>query len=560
MDIDEESRKRTKEARERWEKSTLEESLRGLGEGRETYETLSGIPLDRIYTPLDLEKDKSLTDIGFPGEFPFTRGVYPTMYRSRLWTMRQYAGFGTAEDTNKRYKYLLEQGQTGLSVAFDLPTQMGYDSDHSMASGEVGKVGVAISSLRDMEVLFEGIPLDKVSTSMTINSTAMILLAMYVAVGEKQGVDRSNLRGTIQNDILKEYVARGTYIFAPEPSMRLVTDTIEFCSKEMKRWNSISISGYHIREAGSTAIQEIAFTLANAIAYVDAVVSRNLDVDAFAPRLTFFFCSHNDLLEEVAKFRAARRLWARIMKDRFGAKLDRSMMLRFHAQTSGVSLTAQQPENNAIRVAIQALAAVLGGTQSLHTNSMDEALALPSEHAATLALRTQQIIAHESGVTNTIDPLAGSYFLESLTDEIEKKTVEYIEKIDEMGGVAVAIEKGYLQQEIADSAYRYQRDIENKGRIVVGVNEFKTGEPGTMDTLKVDPEVESKQKQALAKLREERNNGKVTRSLKDLKEEAGKDTNLVPYVLDCVSNLATLGEISDVLREVLGRYEGGRTV
>ena len=560
MDIDEESRKRTKEARERWEKSTLEESLRGLGEGRETYESLSGIPLDRIYTPLNLEKNKSLTDIGFPGEFPFTRGVYPTMYRSRLWTMRQYAGFGTAEDTNKRYKYLLEQGQTGLSVAFDLPTQMGYDSDHPMASGEVGKVGVAISSLRDMEVLFDGIPLGKVSTSMTINSTAMILLAMYVAVGEKQGVDRSNLRGTIQNDILKEYVARGTYIFAPEPSMRLVTDTMEFCSKEMKRWNSISISGYHIREAGSTAIQEIAFTLANAIAYVDAVVSRDLDVDAFAPRLTFFFCAHNDLLEEVAKFRAARRLWARIMKDRFGAKLDRSMMLRFHTQTSGVSLTAQQPENNAIRVAIQALAAVLGGTQSLHTNSMDEALALPSEHAATLALRTQQIIAHESGVTNTIDPLAGSYFLESLTDEIEKKTVEYIEKIDEMGGVAVAIEKGYLQHEIADSAYRYQRDIENKGRIVVGVNEFKTGEPGTMDTLRVDPEVESKQKRGLTKLREERDNGKVTRSLKDLKEEAGKDTNLVPYVLDCVSNLATLGEISDILREVFGSYEGGRTV
>jgi methylmalonyl-CoA mutase N-terminal domain/subunit len=489
MDMDEESKKRTKDAKERWEKSVLEDSLRNLQEGKESYESLSGIPVDRIYTPLDIERDDSISDIGFPGEFPYTRGVYPTMYRSRLWTMRQYAGFGTAEDTNKRYKYLLEQGQTGLSVAFDLPTQMGYDSDNPMATGEVGKVGVAISSLRDMEVLFEGIPLDKVSTSMTINSTAMILLAMYVAVGEKQGVDRSNLRGTIQNDILKEYVARGTYIFAPEPSMRLVTDTIEFCSKEMKRWNSISISGYHIREAGSTAIQEIAFTLANAIAYVDAVVSRKLDVDAFAPRLTFFFCAHNDLLEEVAKFRAARRLWARIMKERFGAKMDRSMMLRFHTQTSGVSLTAQQPENNAIRVAIQALAAVLGGTQSLHTNSMDEALALPSEHAATLALRTQQIIAHESGVTNTIDPLAGSYFLESLTDEIETKTMEYIQKIDEMGGVEVAIEKGYLQQEIADSAYRYQRDIENEGRVVVGVNKFKTGEPGTMDTLKVNPEV-----------------------------------------------------------------------
>jgi methylmalonyl-CoA mutase N-terminal domain/subunit len=560
MDIDEESKKKTKDAKEKWEKSVLEGSLRNLKEGKQIYESLSGIPIDRIYTPLDVVKDDSLTDIGFPGEFPYTRGVYPTMYRSRLWTMRQYAGFGTAEDTNKRYKYLLEQGQTGLSVAFDLPTQMGYDSDHVMASGEVGKVGVAVSSLRDMEVLFDGIPLDKVSTSMTINSTAMIVLAMYVAVGEKQGVDRSNLRGTIQNDILKEYVARGTYMFAPEPSMRLVTDTIEFCSKEMKRWNSISISGYHIREAGSTAIQEIAFTLANAIAYVEAVVSRELNVDAFAPRLTFFFCAHNDLLEEVAKFRAARRLWARIMKDRFGAKLDRSMMLRFHTQTSGVSLTAQQPENNAIRVAIQALAAVLGGTQSLHTNSMDEALALPSEHAATLALRTQQIIAHESGVTNTIDPLAGSYFLESMTDEIEKKTMEYIERTDEMGGVAVAIEKGYLQQEIADSAYRYQRDIENKGRIVVGVNRFKTGEPGTMDTLKVDPEVESKQKQGLSKLKEDRDKGKVAQTLKDLKEEASKDTNLVPYVLDCVSSLATLGEISDVLREVFGRYEGGRTV
>jgi methylmalonyl-CoA mutase N-terminal domain/subunit len=560
MDIDEESKKRTKDARDKWEKSVLEESLRNLQEGKETYESLSGIPIDRIYTPMDIEKGDNLSDIGFPGEFPYTRGVYPTMYRSRLWTMRQYAGFGTAEDTNKRYKYLLEQGQTGLSVAFDLPTQMGYDSDHSMASGEVGKVGVAISSLRDMEVLFDGIPLDKVSTSMTINSTAMILLAMYVDVGEKQGVDRSDLRGTIQNDILKEYVARGTYMFAPEPSMRLVSDTIEFCSKEMKRWNSISISGYHIREAGSTAIQEIAFTLANAIAYVDAVVSRELDVDSFAPRLTFFFCAHNDLLEEVAKFRAARRLWARIMKARFGAKLDRSMMLRFHTQTSGVSLTAQQPENNAIRVAIQALAAVLGGTQSLHTNSMDEALALPSEHAATLALRTQQIIAHESGVTNTIDPLAGSYFLESLTDEIERKAVEYIERIDDMGGVAVAIEKGYMQQEIADSAYRYQKDIEGKGRIVVGVNEFKTGDEGAMDTLKVDPLVESKQKHGLAKLREERDSGKVAQSLRDLGEEANKDTNLVPYVLDCVSNLTTLGEISDVLRKAFGRYEGGRTV
>jgi methylmalonyl-CoA mutase N-terminal domain/subunit len=560
MDMDEESKRRTKNAKEKWEKSVLEGSLRNLREGKEAYESLSGIPIGRIYTPLDIEKDDNLSGIGFPGEFPYTRGVYPTMYRSRLWTMRQYAGFGTAEDTNKRYKYLLEQGQTGLSVAFDLPTQMGYDSDHQMASGEVGKVGVAISSLRDMEVLFDGIPLDEVSTSMTINSTAMILLAMYVAVGEKQGVNRSNLRGTIQNDILKEYVARGTYMFAPEPSMRLVADTIEFCSKEMKRWNSISISGYHMREAGATAVQEIAFTLANAIAYVDAVIAREIEVDAFAPRLTFFFCAQNDLLEEVAKFRAARRLWARIMKDRFGARKDRSMMLRFHTQTSGVSLTAQQPQNNVIRVAIQALAAVLGGTQSLHTNSMDEALALPSEHAATLALRTQQVIAHESGVTNTVDPLAGSFYLESLTDEIEKKALEYIERIDQMGGVAKAIESAYIQQEIADSAYKYQKEVESKERFVVGVNKFRTDETSPADILRVNPDVENRQKAGLGEVKRERNGAKVGQSLEELKEAAKKDTNLVPLVLICVKNLATLGEISDVLREAFGRYEGGRIV
>ncbi len=557
MDADEESGKRIRKAKERWEQTVLGKSLKSLPESKESFTNLSGISVDRLYTP---KESDLLKDIGFPGEFPYVRGVYPTMYRSRLWTMRQYAGFGTAEESNKRYKYLLEQGQTGLSVAFDLPTQMGYDSDHPMASGEVGKVGVAISSLRDMEVLFDGIPLDKVSTSMTINSTAMILLAMYVAVGESQGVDRSQLRGTIQNDILKEYVARGTYIFSPEPSMRLVADTIEFCSKELKRWNSISISGYHMREAGATAVQEIAFTLANAIAYVDAVVSREMDVDAFAPRLTFFFCAHNDLLEEVAKFRAARRLWARIMKDRFGAKKDRSMMLRFHTQTSGVSLTAQQPENNVIRVAIQALAAVLGGTQSLHTNSMDEALALPSEHAATLALRTQQVIAHESGVTNTIDPLAGSYYVESLTDEIEKKALEYIEKIDQMGGVAKAIERGYIQQEIADSAYRYQKEVESKERFVVGVNKFRTEETGPTEILRVDPEVENKQKAGLERLRKERDSAKATHSLEELREAAKKDTNLVPLVLECVNNLATLGEISDVLRDVFGRYEGGRIV
>ncbi|MFQ5885188.1 MAG: methylmalonyl-CoA mutase, partial [Thermoplasmata archaeon] len=419
---------------------------------------------------------------------------------------------------------------------------------------------VAVSSLKDMETLFDGIPLDKVSTSMTINSTAMILLAMYAATGEKQGVDRSKLRGTIQNDILKEYVARGTYIFHPEPSMRLVADTIEYCSKEMKNWNSISISGYHIREAGSTAVQEIAFTLANAIAYVEAVISHNLDVHVFAPRLTFFFCAHNDLLEEVAKFRAARRLWARIMEERFGAKKSRSKMLRFHTQTSGVSLTAQQPENNAIRVAIQALAAVLGGTQSLHTNSMDEALALPSENAATLALRTQQILAHESGVTNTIDPLAGSYYIESLTDEIEKRAMGYIDRIDEMGGMAKAIEKGYVQQEIADSAYRYQKEIEAKDRVVVGVNEFTTEETNPMEILRVHPEVEQKQKSRLAKLREERDGSKVKRSLEELRKETKKDTNLTPYVLECVRNLATLGEVTNVFREVFGKYEGGRIV
>lgn len=560
MDTQKKSRKGIKEAKEDWEKSTLKNSLKSLPESKEDYPSLSGIHIERIYLPQDIRDIDYLGRTGFPGDYPFTRGVYPTMYRSRLWTMRQYAGFGTAEESNKRYKYLLSQGQTGLSVAFDLPTQMGYDSDSPMASGEVGKVGVAISSLKDMDTLFDGIPLDKVSTSMTINSTAMILLAMYVAVGEKQGVDRSNLRGTIQNDILKEYIARGTYIFPPGPSMRLVTDTIEYCSKELKRWNSISISGYHIREAGSTAVQEMAFTLANAIAYVEAVAARKLNVDDFAPRLTFFFCAQNDLLEEVAKFRAARRLWARIMKDRFGAKKDRSMMLRFHTQTSGVALTAQQPENNAIRVAIQALAAILGGTQSLHTNSMDEALALPSEHAATLALRTQQILAHESGVANTIDPLAGSYYVESLTDDIEKKALEYIDEIDAMGGMAKAIENGCIQQEIADSAYRYQREVETKDRFVVGVNKFRSEEIGAMDTLKVDPEVGSKQKSRLSKLRKERKEAKVKKSLEDLRREAKKDTNLMPYVLESVQNLATLGEISDVFRDVFGRYEGGRIV
>ncbi|MFQ6061116.1 MAG: methylmalonyl-CoA mutase [Thermoplasmata archaeon] len=560
MDFKKESQRNIRKAKENWRKTTLERSVQTLPENRESYTSLSGIPIRRVYLPSDVEEIEFLDRIGFPGRYPFTRGVYPTMYRSRLWTMRQYAGFGTAEESNRRYRYLLSQGQTGLSVAFDLPTQMGYDSDHPMAAGEVGKVGVAVSSLRDMEILFEGIPLDEVSTSMTINSTAIILLAMYIATGEKQGVDRSQLRGTTQNDILKEYIARGTYIFPPGPSMRLVADTIEYCSSEMKKWNSISVSGYHIREAGSSAVQEVAFTLANAIAYVRAVISRGLNVDDFAPRLTFFFCAHNDLLEEVAKFRAARRLWARIMREKFGAKESRSMMLRFHTQTSGATLTAQQPENNAIRVAIQALAAVLGGTQSLHTNSMDEALALPSRDAVTLALRTQQILAYESGVANTIDPLGGSYYVESLTEEIERRAQEYIERIEEMGGMPKAIERGYVQQEIADSAYSFQKEVETKSQLIVGVNKFRSEESRRVETLRVDPQVENRQKSRLSKLREERDGTKVRSSLEELRKRAKQDGNLMPHILDCVQNLATLGEISDILREVFGRYESGRII
>jgi len=469
--------------------------------------------------------------------------------------MRQYAGFGTAKESNERYKYLLSQGQTGLSIAFDLPTQMGYDSDNPLVSGEVGKVGVAIDSLEDMEVLFSGIPLDKVSTSMTINSTAAILLSMYMAIAEKQGIPFDKLRGTIQNDILKEYIARGTYIYPPRPSMRLITDIFEFCAKNIPKWNTISISGYHIREAGSTAPQEIAFTLADGITYVEAAISKGLDVDEFAPRLSFFFNAHNNLLEEVAKFRAARRMWAKIMKERFGAKNPKSMMLRFHTQTAGSMLTAQQPDNNIVRVTIQALAAVLGGTQSLHTNSRDEALSLPTEDSVRIALRTQQIIAYESGVPDTVDPLAGSYYIESMTNRIEKEAWEYIEKIDDIGGMIKAIEEGYVQKEIQDSAYQFQKEVESKERIIVGVNEFKIEEEIKPKILKVDPEIEKIQIERLKALKERRDNNAVKNALSLLKEKAKTDENLVPYIFDAVKVYATLGEISDVLREVFGVYE-----
>jgi methylmalonyl-CoA mutase N-terminal domain/subunit len=510
--------------------------------------------IERLYTPIDTETMDYTTDVGMPGQWPFTRGVQPTMYRGRLWTMRQYAGFGTAEDSNRRYKFLLDQGQTGLSVAFDLPTQMGYDSDHELSRGEVGKCGVAISSLLDMEVLLDGIPLDKVSTSMTINSTAIVLLAMYLVVAEKNGIDPRDLTGTIQNDILKEYMARGTYIYPPRESMRLITDIFEFCSERMPRWNTINISGYHIREAGSTAVQEVAFTLANGIAYVEAALSTGLEVDEFAPRLAFFFNSHNDLFEEVAKFRAARRLWARIMMERFHAVSPRSQMLRFHTQTAGCSLTAQQPENNVIRVTIQALAAVLGGTQSLHTNSMDEAYALPTEKAVRTALRTQQVIAYESGVANTIDPLGGSYLVESLTDRIEQEARHYLDKIDGMGGILACIENGFVQKEITNSAYSYQREVEREEKIVVGVNRYREQETVSIETLKISQEVEERQKGRLERLRKERDGDRVKRSLDELERAARGDDNLVPCVIEAVKCYATLGEICDVLRGVFGEY------
>ncbi|RMG60047.1 MAG: methylmalonyl-CoA mutase [Deltaproteobacteria bacterium] len=546
--------KKIEEEMKRWESETLRKVVEKAPERKEKFLSTSGYEIERLYTPLHFDGSRYLQDLGFPGEYPFTRGIQPTMYRGRLWTMRQYAGYGTAEESNERYRYLLSQGQTGLSVAFDLPTQMGYDSDHPMASGEVGKVGVAIDSLEDMEILFRGIPLDRVSTSMTINATASILLAMYIAVGKKNGVPPEKLSGTIQNDILKEYIARGTYIFPPGPSMRIITNIFEYCSKHVPRWNTISISGYHIREAGSTAVQEVAFTLADGIAYVQAAIDAGLEVDSFASRLSFFFNVHNNFLEEVAKFRAARRLWARIMKERFGAKNPRSMMLRFHTQTAGSSLTAQQPENNIIRVTIQALAAVLGGTQSLHTNSMDEALALPTENSVRIALRTQQIIAYESGVAETIDPLAGSYAIEALTEKIEKEASEYIEKIDRMGGMVKAIESGYVQQEIQDSAYRYQLEVERKERIVVGVNEFVTETPPPEGLLKVDPEIERKQRERIRRLKEERDNEKVRACLARLEEACRGDENVMYPILEAVEAYATVGEISDVMRKVFGEY------
>ena len=539
---------------ERWEKTTLEKVVSKSKEREPSFETTSGIEVKRLYTPLDVDAVDYREDLGFPGEYPFTRGVQPTMYRGRFWTMRQYAGFATAEETNRRYKYLLEHGQTGLSVAFDLPTQIGYDSDHPLAEGEIGKVGVAIDTLKDMEILFDGIPLDKVSTSMTINATAAILLVMYIAVAEKQGLKADILQGTIQNDILKEYPARGTYIFPPLESMRIITDIFAFCKSRVPRWNTISISGYHIREAGSSAVQEVAFTLANGIAYVEAARKAGLDVDSFASRLSFFFNSHNNFIEEIAKFRAARRLWAKIMKERFKAKKDESCMLRFHTQTAGATLTAQQPDNNVVRVAFQALAAVLGGTQSLHTNSRDEAYALPSEDSVRIALRTQQLIAYETGVADMIDPLGGSYVVETLTNEIERKATEYIEKIDAMGGAIKAIESGYIQQEIAESAYRYQKEIESKKRIIVGVNQFQIEEEPLKDILRIQPEVERYQKEKLIRVKKERDQQRVNETLTTLKKAAKGTENLVPPILDSVRVYATLGEISDTLREVFGEY------
>lgn len=544
-----------KNKKEEWEVNQRQKVVSKFPERKKEFKTSSGIEIKEIYTPEDVGDIDYLEKIGFPGEYPYTRGVQPTMYRGKFWTMRQYAGYGTAEESNKRFKYLLSQGQTGLSVAFDLPTQIGYDSDHPMAEGEVGKVGVAVDSLYDMEILFDGIPLDKVSTSMTINAPAAILLAMYIAVAEKQGVSPDKLNGTIQNDILKEYVARGTYIFPTGPSMRLITNIFEYCSKYVPKWNTISISGYHIREAGATAVQEVAFTLANGIAYVEAAIKAGLDVDEFAPRLSFFFNAHNDLFEEVAKFRAARRMWAKIMKERFNAKDPRSMMMRFHTQTAGSTLTAQQPDNNIVRVTIQALAAVLGGTQSLHTNSRDEALALPTEDSVRIALRTQQIIAYESGVCETPDPLAGSYYVEKLTDEIEKRAFEYIKKIDELGGAVRAIDLGYIQKEIQESAYRYQKEIESEERIIVGLNKFQIEEQPPKNLLKVDTAVEVLQKEKIAKIKEMRNNASVKKALEALKKAAEGDDNLMPWILDAVREYATLGEITDVLRSVFGEYQ-----
>jgi len=523
-------------------------------ERKKEFTTASFTTVKELYTPEDFPENYE-DKLGFPGEYPFTRGIQPTMYRGRYWTMRQYAGFGTAKESNQRYIYLLKQGQSGLSVAFDLPTQIGYDSDDPIAYGEVGKVGVAIDTLADMEILFNKIPLDKVSTSMTINAPASVLLAMYIAVAEKQGVSKDQISGTIQNDILKEYIARGTYIFPPKPSMRLITNIFEYCSKEVAKWNTISISGYHIREAGSTAAQEVGFTLANGIAYVEAAINAGLDVDTFGQRLSFFFNSHNDMLEEVAKFRAARRLWAKIMKERFGAKNPRSMMLRFHTQTAGSTLTAQQSDNNVVRVTIQTLAAILGGTQSLHTNSRDEALALPTEESVRIALRTQQIVAEESGVANTVDPLAGSYYVESMTDLIETEAKDYIEKIDSIGGMTEAINSGFVQNEIQKSAYKYEMEIEENERIIVGVNKYHIKEKEHKDLLKIDMHVQDDQIKFLQKIRSERNNDEVKIKLEALKKSAEGNDNLMPFILDAVRVYASIGEICNSMRSVFGEYK-----
>lgn len=539
----------------KWEDETVSATVNRFPEREENFKTISGLPVKRLYTPLDLMDQNYERDLGFPGEYPFTRGVQPTGYRGRFWTMRQYSGFATARETNKRFHFLLEQGQTGLSIAFDLPTQIGYDSDDPLAQGEVGKVGVAIDSLADMEVLFEGIPLEKVSTSMTINAPASVLLAMYIVVAEKQGISMDKLRGTVQNDILKEYVARGTYIFPPKPSMKLITDIFKFCSQNMPLWNTISISGYHIREAGSTAVQEVAFTLADGIAYVQAAIDAGLDIDDFASRLSFFFGSHSDFLEEISKFRAARRLWARIMRERFKAKDDDSCRMRFHTQTAGCTLTAQQPDNNVVRVTLQALQAVLGGTQSLHTNSRDEALSLPTEESVQIALRTQQIIAYESGVGDTIDPLSGSYYLESLTNEIEAKAMEYINKIDEMGGAPFAIEKGFIQREIHEAAYQFQKNVDETKRIVVGVNKFTVDEEPQFDYLRINPETEREQLEELRAVRSKRNGAQVKQALDVLRSAAKSDANLMHPIIEAVKVYASLGEICGVLREVFGEYK-----
>jgi len=555
MNEPDELRKKLQTAFKNWEETIYQKTISQTPEQQKEFTTQSFTPVKQLYVPSENELENYNEKLGFPGQYPFTRGVQPSMYRGRFWTMRQYAGFGTAKESNERYRYLLSQGQSGLSVAFDLPTQIGYDSDDQMALGEVGKVGVAIDTLADMEILFDQIPLDKVSTSMTINAPASVLLAMYIAVAEKQGVRRNKISGTIQNDILKEYFARGTYIYPPKHSMRLITNIFEFCSKEIPKWNTISISGYHIREAGSTAAQEVGFTLADGIAYVEAAIKAGLDVDEFAGQLSFFFNAHNDLLEEVAKYRAARRLWAKIMKKRFGAKKIKSQMLRFHTQTAGSTLTAQQVDNNIVRVTIQTLAAVLGGTQSLHTNSRDEALALPNQESVKIALRTQQIVAHESGVTNTVDPLAGSFYVEALTDQIEKEAEDYIKKIDSLGGMIAAIEEGYVQTEIQKSAYQFNQELERNERIVVGVNKYHESEEQHTELLKINEKVQRNQIESLTKIRSQRNNIHVKEKLSALKTAAQSDSNLMPFILDAVKVYASIGEICNTMREVFGEYK-----